>query len=241
MSTLSQRLRDLRIGLFPDIETVNEVLDECIAQAEALEAQAGELSVERIMQAVKRAGSQMPYGHINYDMIRAELTKAGPVVAHLNMDPNASPETIEAVKDVVQKAYSYKPSQAIGEQTPVAKPNDWSNPEFRAKTFLERMPRLRADVSMWQGKCSVLRHENNRLRAKPSPEARDTAIEALAKDAVDLIKVLANQIHGLPQASITALSHRAFNEMFDTANGAAYGQAKSIVDRYQALSALRGQ
>ena len=40
-TTLSQRLRDLRIGLFPDIETVNEVLDECIAQAER-EAQAGE-------------------------------------------------------------------------------------------------------------------------------------------------------------------------------------------------------
>lgn len=179
-TTLSQRLRDLRIGLFPDIETVNAVLDECIAQAEG-EAQAGELSVERIMQAVKRAGSQMPYGHINYDMIRAELTKAGPVVAHLNMDPNASPETIEAVKDMVQKAYSYKPSQAIGEQTPVAKPNDWSNPEFRAKTFLERMLRLRADVSMWQGKCSVLRHENNRLRAKPSPEARDKAISVLEK------------------------------------------------------------
>ena len=39
-TTLSQKLRDLRTGLFPDIETVNAVLDECIAQAEAQEAQA---------------------------------------------------------------------------------------------------------------------------------------------------------------------------------------------------------
>ena len=39
-TTLSQRLRDLRNGLFPDIETVNAVLDDCIAQAEAQEAQA---------------------------------------------------------------------------------------------------------------------------------------------------------------------------------------------------------
>mgnify|MGYP003531273139 CR=1 FL=1 len=213
MSTLSQRLRDLRIGLFPDIETVNAVLDECIAQAER-EARAGELSVERIMQAVKRAGSQMPYGHINYDMIRAELTKNGPVVAHLNMDPNASPETIEAVKDMVHAAYSYKPSQAIGEQTPVAKPNDWSNPEFRAKTFLERMLRLRADVSMWQGKCSVLRHENNRLRAKPSPEARDKAIHALAT----VIELWRDEL---------------VNEGYDTSTN--FDKAT------QALSALRGQ
>jgi hypothetical protein len=58
----------------------------------------------------------------------------------------------------------------------------------------------------------------------------------VATDAVGLIKVLANQIHGLPQASITALSHRTFNEMFDAANGAAYGQAKAIVDRFELLA-----
>ena len=39
-TTLIQRLRDLRNGLFPDIETVNAVLDKAIAQAEAQEAQA---------------------------------------------------------------------------------------------------------------------------------------------------------------------------------------------------------
>mgnify|MGYP003423298229 FL=1 len=47
-TTLSQRLRDLRNGLFPDIETVNAVLDKAIAQAEAQEGQAGELSDEEI-------------------------------------------------------------------------------------------------------------------------------------------------------------------------------------------------
>ena len=237
MSTLSQRLRDLRIGLFPDIETVNAVLDECIAQAER-EAQAGELSdemIKRILNAntyedlsdSRQGGYVTSSDHDAYDMgMIAGLkyardkgypkpSQTTPVITHLNMDPNASPETIEAVEDVVQKAYSYKPpSQAIGEQTPVAKPNDWSNPEFRAKTFLERMLRLRADVSMWQGKCSVLRHENNRLRAKPSPEARDKAIHALAT----VIELWRDEL---------------VNEGYDTSTN--FDKAT------QALSALRGQ
>ena len=140
-TTLSQRLSHLRHGIFPNAERVNALIDEAIAQAEAQEAQAGEL-------------------------------------------------------------------------TPAAKPNDWSNPEFRAKTFLERMLRLRADVSMWQGKCSVLRHENNRLRAKPSPEARDKAIHALAT----VIELWRDEL---------------VNEGYDTSTN--FDKAT------QALSALRGQ
>ena len=204
-TTLSQRLRDLRIGLFPDIETVNEVLDECIAQAER-EAQAGELSVERIMQAVKRAGSQMPYGHINYDMIRAELTKNGPVVAHLNMDPNASPETIEAVKDVVQKAYSYKPSQAIGGSASQANPvignvhERWhelgyGNPDrlderfrgdpwriFYAGWIEGRAPlviQLRDNHRLFTEARDALAEYRDKHPSPVSPEARDKAIHAL--------------------------------------------------------------
>ena len=34
-----------------------------------------------------------------------------PVVTHLNMDPNASTETKEAVRDMIQAAYSYKPQR----------------------------------------------------------------------------------------------------------------------------------
>lgn len=41
----------------------------------------------------------------------AQAAPTGPIVTHLNMDPNASPETIEAVKDVVRAAYSYKPDE----------------------------------------------------------------------------------------------------------------------------------
>ena len=44
--------------------------------------------------------------------------------------------------------------------------SDWSDPLYRIKVFTERMYTLRREVSMWQGKCAVLRHENNRLRAK---------------------------------------------------------------------------
>lgn len=61
-------------------------------------------------------------------------------------------------------------------------------------------------------------------------EQRDEAMK-LASDAVDLIKVLANQIHSLPQNAVSALTHRTFSEMFDLRDGAAYGQAKAIVDR----------
>lgn len=61
-------------------------------------------------------------------------------------------------------------------------------------------------------------------------EQRDEAMK-LASDAVDLIKVLANQIHSLPQNAVSALTHRTFSEMFDLRDGAAYGQARAIVDR----------
>lgn len=111
-------------------------------------------------------------------------------------------------------------AQAIVE--PVEKPNDWSNPEFRAKTFLERMLRLRADVSMWQGKCSVLRHENNRLRAKPSPEARDKAIERVEEMLCGI-----SHVYTVYERPTHNDAIRAMHEMNSFAT--------------QALSALRGQ
>jgi hypothetical protein len=39
--------------------------------------------------------------------------------------------------------------------------------------YLSRIRTMKAEISKWQGKCAVLRHENNRLRAKikrPTPE-----------------------------------------------------------------------
>ena len=43
---------------------------------------------------------------------------------------------------------------------------NWSDPLVRRKVFSERMLRLRREVSRWQGKCAILRHENNKLREK---------------------------------------------------------------------------
>ena len=40
-----------------------------------------------------------------------------PIVTHLNMDPNASPETVKAVGEVIQAAYDYKlPTPKEGEE-----------------------------------------------------------------------------------------------------------------------------
>ena len=52
---------------------------------------------------------------------------------------------------------------------------DWSDPLVRLKVFTERMLRLRHEVTMWQGKCAVLRHENNKLRAKLKRLSRNVA------------------------------------------------------------------
>ena len=172
--TLSQRLRELaEYCLNYDKEELRklpfatilakriELFTEAIAQAEAQEAQAGELSdfhynvlKERMIEEHRKYGDKLRFGHW------ADIA-ARKVVSHLH-----------------DMGY-LRPSQAIGEQTPVAKSDDWSNPEYRAKVFLERMLRLREDVSRWQGKCAVLRHENNKLRAaRPmSSEARDKAME----------------------------------------------------------------
>ena len=43
---------------------------------------------------------------------------------------------------------------------------NWADPLVRIKVFTDRMLRLRQEVSLWQGKCAVLKHENNKLREK---------------------------------------------------------------------------
>ena len=214
-TTLSQRLRLLRgtwanvlemtsrMTLLGEVDTFTDELSDCIAQAEAMEGQAGELSDEELQHRALRWSCDNDQSVFTYSQSLAAFGK------HL-------------------RDHGYiRPSQAIGEQTPVAWMSEESGHIVKAK-----------ELKNMGGNWKAVYHIP--LYHSPiSPEARDMAIDGLAKDAVDLIKVLANQIHGLPQASITALSHRTFSEMFDTANGAAYGQAKSIVDRFQALSALR--
>ena len=106
-TTLSQRLRDLRNGLFPDIETVNAVLDKAIAQAEAQEGQAGELSDEEI----KRILNANTYEDLNDSRQGGFVTSSDHDAYDMGM--------IAGLKYARDHGY-LKPSQAIGEQTPVA-------------------------------------------------------------------------------------------------------------------------
>ena len=75
------------------------------------------------------------------------------------------------------------------------------------------------------------------LRKLSALEARMQAMEALTSDAIGLVKVLANQVHSLPQAAVSSLTPRTFNEMFNNRDGAAYGQASRILERYELLFA----
>lgn len=125
---LLTKLRDLRNGLFPNIETVNAVLDECI----------------------KLAGEQ------------TEVEDFPPI-----------PSMQEVIDHTDPASWPPKPSGLSDEVITEVKHNSWANPEFRAQTFLERMLRLRDDVSRWQGKCAVLRHENNKIRARLSAISKE--------------------------------------------------------------------
>lgn len=234
-TTLSQRLRDLKAMCITHGErhsipnetahwlmvgAVDE-LEKAIAQAEAMEAQVNRFACDNgdSIELVGHAGGAAAEGLYSFVICNVVEGGTARTVTYYREAQAGDGERYPTMKEYTERmadkfAHELAASQAIGEQTPVAKPNDWSNPEFRAKTFLERMLRLRADVSMWQGKHSVLRHENNRLRAKPSPEARDIAIEALAT----VIELWRDEL---------------VNEGYDTSTN--FDKAT------QALSALRGQ
>lgn len=103
--TLSQRLRELREAVVPkacdEHDPITKRLDECIAQAEAQEAQAGELSDERIDAEIEQWFKDPKHalytdqGHARY------------FARHL-------------------RDHGYlRPSQPIGEQTPVSKGEIW--------------------------------------------------------------------------------------------------------------------
>ena len=174
-TTLSQRLRDLRHGIFPDIETVNAVLDDCIAQAEAQEAQAGELSDEEV-------------GRAAMDSIPAD-SHVG-----LALDQDGA---IDMARAFFERGLRYardhylKPSQAIGEQKPVAWTERWIpppgethhphsmtkwrlvEPKYAGQTLDGRIEELRS--YNFTGRAQ---HEVIPLYRSPiTPEARDRAIE----------------------------------------------------------------
>lgn len=164
---LSESLRDLRNGLFPDIETVNTVLDQCVAQAEAQEAKAGEwtdgdVEAAYLMGALN-ASAHEPTGETHWpsmDRVKAELDR---------IKANRW-KIADMVRQVRGKASS-KPSQAIGE--PVALNNDqieqvssW----WQRRGGHDRLARAHFEAGMRE----VLAH-----RSPMSSEARDLAIEAL--------------------------------------------------------------
>lgn len=60
-------------------------------------------------------------------------------------------------------------------------------------------------------------------------------MEAMLVRGRDLVKALAREIHGLPQASVEAMPHSMFNEIYDRANGHAYGVAKVFVSDVENL------
>mgnify|MGYP003479221479 CR=1 FL=1 len=202
-TTLSQRLRDLRHGIFPDIETVNAVLDDCIAQAEAQEAQAGELSDEEV-------------GRAAMDSIPAD-SHVG-----LALDQDGA---IDMARAFFERGLRYardhgylKPSQAIGEQTPVAWRNvrridlripvrlhnalaslamdtigaivdhlgvkvndDWDGTYWRLRTALMKMRGVGRSSAI-EGASAIMEAMD---RPSPiTPEARDRAIEALDQSLV---------------------------------------------------------
>jgi len=104
-TTLSQRLRDLRDVLMSeesDTPNVMNLVDDCIAQAEAQEAQAGELSDEEIERIQKRYEDLSPFDTEADKALYAIGVAAG----------------LREARD-----HYLKPSQAIGEQAPVA----WRN------------------------------------------------------------------------------------------------------------------
>ena len=72
--------------------------------------------------------TDVPHVHTVYDAVGGGYVCSGcgmrfaapvatptdvPVVTHLNMDPNASQETKDAVKEVIQAAYNHKPAAKV--------------------------------------------------------------------------------------------------------------------------------
>ena len=86
-TTMSQRLRDLRNGLFPDIETVNAVLDRCIAQAEAQEGQAIGEQTPVAWRNVRRIDLRIPV-RLHNALASLAMDTIGAIVDHLGVKVN---------------------------------------------------------------------------------------------------------------------------------------------------------
>lgn len=156
-TTLSQRLRDLREHLptFGAMDgSVWIPLDDAIAQAEATEGQAGELSDEEIERIVNEHADRYGQGR------PSDLDASGPFVERAR----GVGVGLEYARD-----HGYlKPSQAIGEQTPVA----WMGDNVQPITATLRNTYEHAEHP-------ILVHYDIPLYRSPlSPEARDRAIEA---------------------------------------------------------------
>jgi len=204
-TTLSQRLRDLRDVLMSeesDTPNVMNLVDDCIAQAEAQEAQAGELSDEEIERIQKRYEDLSPFDTEADKALYAIGVAAG----------------LREARD-----HYLKPSQAIGEQAPVAQANPiignvherwhelgYGNPDrlherfrgdpwriFYAGWIEGRAPlvaQLKDNHRPFTEARDALAEYRDKHRSPVSPEARDRAISAL-EGMIALCDNLVDRLH----------------------------------------------
>lgn len=111
--TDAERLPTLKLknAAHPQTEDLDHALDELLTEVSCVIHSNGLRPID--IECLKSYYDKY-HALIHRDMMDilgniAGSAKPGPVVTHLNMDPNASPETAEAVKDMIQAAYKYKP------------------------------------------------------------------------------------------------------------------------------------
>ena len=175
-TTLSQRLRDLRNGLFPDIETVNAVLDRCIAQAEAMEGRAGdehEKGRDPVSIALARNSSALTEWRGEQLKAIEPKTLTDDEIDRVTDDLGLGSRGRASFRAGLRYARDHylKPSQPIGAQKPVA----W----MKRDTTSDMLPESALELVMERDAAAYIRKTWMPLYGSPiSPEARDRLIEA---------------------------------------------------------------
>jgi len=176
--TLSQRLRELREAVVPkacdEHDPITKMLDQCIAQAEAQEAQAGEYEVGRDPVSIALARNNASLMEWRGEKTKASAPKMltddeiDRVTDALGLGSRGRASFRAGLRYARDHGY-LRPSQAIGEQTPVAWIYEDTLPEGYPYDAMFPYSEVRDFVRMFPV-------------YGPSPlssEARDLAIEAL--------------------------------------------------------------
>lgn len=176
--TLSQRLRELKDGTLWRHTSVEQdaELEACIAQSEAMEAQAGERVVMDSEWVTKGCREVWAAAGYNDKERAAERFRQGPYQAW-------ACGWMESRLALVGSGIYAKPSQAIGEQTPVAYTSETALEELKMRNCGHMSPTSKG-------------FDNVPLYRSPmSSEARDLAFEAL-EDA----RIVVGNTHLIDQA-----------------------------------------